>query len=77
MLSICLDDTQTWAEPASLSCFQRAIPLEWIAQVLNSTNKAIIRKPKLPAELVVGLIVGMDLYRDRSITDVVTNPTSS
>ncbi|KFF68926.1 transposase domain-containing protein, partial [Pectobacterium brasiliense] len=72
MLSTWLDDTQTWAEPASLSCFQRAIPLEWISQVLDSTNKASIRKRKLPAELVVWLIVGMGLYRDRSITDVVT-----
>ncbi|MDY4370008.1 transposase domain-containing protein [Pectobacterium brasiliense] len=72
MLSTWLDDTQTWAEPTSLSCFQRAIPLEWISQVLDSTNKASIRKRKLPAELVVWLIVGMGLYRDRSITDVVT-----
>ncbi|WP_261128370.1 transposase domain-containing protein, partial [Serratia entomophila] len=72
MLSTWLDDTQTWAEPVSLSCFQRAIPLEWISQVLDSTNKASIRKRKLPAELVVWLIVGMGLYRDRSITDVVT-----
>lgn len=77
MLSTCLDDTQTWAEPASLYCFQRAIPPEWIAQVLDSTNKASIRKRKRPAELVVWLIVGMGLYRDRSITDIVTNPTSS
>ena len=74
MLSTWPDDTQTWAEPASLSCFQRAIPLEWISQVLYSTNKASIRKRKFPAELVVWLIVGMGLYRDRSITDVVTKP---
>ncbi|RUS67427.1 hypothetical protein CUZ56_01372 [Saezia sanguinis] len=72
MLSTWLDDTQTWAEPASLSCFQRAIPLEWVSQVLDSTNKASIRKRKLPAELVVWLIVGMGLYRNRPITDVVS-----
>ncbi len=40
--------------------------------MLDSTNKASIRKRKFPAELVVWLIVGMGLYRDRSITDVVT-----
>ena len=72
MLSTWLDDTQTWAEPASLSSFQRAIPLEWISQVLVSTDKASIRKRKLPAELVVWLVVGMGLYRDRSITDIVS-----
>lgn len=71
MLSSWLDDTQTWAEPASLSCFQRSLPLEWISQVLESTQKASIRKRKFPAELVVWLIVGMGLYRDRPITDVV------
>ncbi|SQH41302.1 Insertion element 4 transposase N-terminal [Salmonella enterica] len=68
MLSTWLDNTQTWVEPASLFCFQRAIPLEWISQVLDSRNKVSIRKRKFPAELVVWLIVG----RDRSITDVVT-----
>ena len=72
MLSTWLDETQTWAEPDSLSCFQRAIPLEWISQVLQSTDKASIRKRKFPAELVVWLIIGMGLYRDRPITDVVT-----
>lgn len=71
MLSTWLDDTQTWAEPDSLSCFQRAIPLEWISHVLQSTDKASIRKRKFPAELVVWLIIGMGLYRDRPITDVV------
>lgn len=44
MLSTWLDDTQTWAEPASLSCFQHAISLEWISQVLDSTNKASVSK---------------------------------
>lgn len=72
MLSTWLDDTQTWAEPDSLSHFQRAIPLEWISHVLESTDKASIRKRKFPAELVVWLIIGMGLYRDRPITDVVT-----
>lgn len=72
MLSTGLDDTQTWAEPASLSCFQRAIPLEWVSQVLDSLNKASVRKRKLPAELGVWLIVDMGLYRAPSITDVVS-----
>ncbi|TYL40747.1 transposase domain-containing protein, partial [Dickeya sp. ws52] len=72
MLTTWLDDTQTWAEPASLSCFQRAIPLEWISQVLDTTQKASIRKRKFPAERVVWLVVGMGLYRDRSITDVAS-----
>lgn len=46
--------------------------LEWISQIIDSTNKASIRKRKLPTELVVWLVVGMGLYRDRSITGIVT-----
>lgn len=72
MLSTWLDDTQTWAEPESLSHFQRAIPIEWVSQVLETTQKASIRKRRLPAELVVWLVIGMGLYRDRPITDVVS-----
>jgi len=47
-------------------------PLSGVSQGIDSTNKASIRKLKLPAELLVWLIVGMGLYRDRPITDVVT-----
>jgi len=72
MLSAWLDGPQAWAEPASLSCFQRAITHERISQVPETTQKAIIGKRKLPAELVIWLVVGMGLYRDHSITDVVT-----
>lgn len=64
MLSTWLDNIQTWAESGSLSHFQRAIPLEWISQVLQSTDKASIIKRKFPAELVVWLIIGTGLYRD-------------
>ncbi|VEA63912.1 Insertion element 4 transposase N-terminal [Serratia plymuthica] len=72
MLSTWLDETQTWTEPDSLSSFQSAIPLEWISQVLQSVDKASIRKRKFPAELVVWLLIGMGLYRDRPITEIVT-----
>jgi hypothetical protein len=67
-----LDDIQTFAEPESLNVFQKSLPLEWIETVLKTTDKASVRRRKLPAELVVWLIVGMGLYRDRSINDVVS-----
>lgn len=71
MLSMWLDDVQTFAEPESVNVFQKSLPLEWIETVLKTTNTASVRRRKLPAELVVWLIVGMGLYRDRSINDVV------
>lgn len=71
MLGHWLLDTHTFSELDSLSTFQRHIPLEWIQTVLETTDKASIRRRKLPAELVVWLVVAMGLFRDRSITEVV------
>jgi len=67
-----LDDIQTFAEPENLNVFQKNLPLEWIETVLKTTNKASVRRRKLPAELVVWLVVGMGLYRAHSINNVVS-----
>lgn len=72
MLSHWLLDTEAFAAPESLSTFQQSIPLEWVEQALESTHKASVRRRKLPAELVVWLVVAMGLFRDRSISEVVT-----
>lgn len=71
MLAHWLIDVDTFAAPESLALFQKELPLEWIEQALDSTNKASMRRRKLPAELVVWLIVGIGLYRDKPITEVV------
>ncbi|WP_223295609.1 transposase domain-containing protein [Photobacterium leiognathi] len=42
-------DVDAFAAPESLSLFQRDLPLEWIQQALDETNKASIRRRKLPA----------------------------
>ncbi|WP_434928153.1 IS4 family transposase [Shewanella sp. HL-SH2] len=72
MLSNWLIDTELLVAPEELSIFQKELPLEWIEQALELTNKASIRRRKLPAELVVWLIVGIGLYRNRSIAEVVS-----
>lgn len=54
----------------SLSTFQRAIPAEWVEEALHATGSASIRKRKLPAEQVVWLVLGIGLWRNRSIADV-------
>jgi hypothetical protein len=71
MLAHWLLDVDDFAAPESLSLFHKELPLEWITQALTETNKASMRRRKLPAELVVWLVVGIGLYRDRPITDVL------
>ena len=71
MLAHWLIDIDDFASPESLALFQKELPLEWINQALDETNKASMRRRKLPAELVVWLVVGIGLYRDRPITDVL------
>lgn len=66
-----LELTQTLAEPSNcLSCFQSHIPTCWIDEALQACGAASVRRRKLPAEQVVWLVLGMGLYRNRSITDV-------
>jgi hypothetical protein len=72
MLTNWLIDTETFAAPQDLSIFQRELPLEWIEQALTTTDKASIRRRKLPAELVVWLVIGLGLYRNRPISEVVS-----
>lgn len=72
MLSNWLIDTELFAAPEDLSVFQKELPLEWIEQALEQTDKASVRRRKLPAELVVWLVVGIGLYRNRSISEVVS-----
>ncbi|WP_319784450.1 transposase domain-containing protein [Oceanisphaera sp. IT1-181] len=71
MLAHWLLDTDTFAAPESLSTFHKHLPLDWIHTALEQTDKASVGRRKLPAELVVWLVIAMGLFRDRSISDVV------
>ena len=71
MLEHWLIDVDDFASPDSLALFQKELPLEWITQALDDTNKASMRRRKLPAELVVWLVIGIGLYRDRPVNDVL------
>lgn len=59
------------ARPASFEQFSAAIDPQWIAAALAATDTATVRRRKLPAEHVVWLVIGMGLFRDRSIAEVV------
>ena len=54
-----------------LGAFAQHLPHEWIEQALQATGTATIRKRRLPAEQVVWLVLGMALFRDRSIVEIV------
>src|SRR2546422_10634949 len=57
--------------PASFDQFGAAIDPQWIADALAATDTASVRRRKLPAEHVVWLVIGMGLFRDRSIAQGV------
>jgi transposase IS4-like protein/DDE family transposase len=57
--------------PASFEQFSAAIDPAWIAEALAATGTASVRRRKLPAEHVVWLVIGMGLFQDRSIAQVV------
>ncbi len=63
--------TALLANPGQLATLRRHLPKEWIEQALEATGKASVRRRCLPAEQVVWLVLGIALYRDRPILDVV------
>jgi hypothetical protein len=57
--------------PESLENFKNHIPSEWIEHALQATGTATLRRRRLPADQVVWLVIGIGLFRDRSIEEVV------
>lgn len=57
--------------PDTFEDLRRNIDPEWILQALEATGTATIRNRRLPAEQVVWLVIGMALFRNRSIVEVV------
>lgn len=54
-----------------LRAFASDLDAEWVAAALERGCPAKLRRRKLPAESVVWLVVGMAVFRDHSIADVV------
>lgn len=59
--------------PAAFEMFGRKLDATWIDEALKETGTASVRRRKLPAQLVVWLVIGMALFRDRSIQEVVSH----
>lgn len=62
----------TYASPTQLEDFRRRIDPAWITQALEATGTASLRRRRLPAEQVVWVVVGMGLFRDRPVEDLVS-----
>jgi hypothetical protein len=70
-LQTALDLVATYANPDDFDDFRKTLPMEWIERALEVTGTATVRTRRLPAENVVWLCIGMGMYRDRPITDIV------
>lgn len=57
--------------PASFEGLKSHIEISWIKEAITKRGVATVRRRKLPAEQVVWLVVGMALYRDRPISEIV------
>jgi len=51
--------------------FVASLDPEWIEEALEATGTATIRKRRLPAEQVVWLVIGMCIFRDLSMKELV------
>lgn len=56
--------------PADLETFRRHLDPELIEQALAATGTASLRKRRMPAEQVIWLMLGIALFRNRSIVHV-------
>jgi len=62
----------TYVKPESFETFRRAIKPAWIEMALTATGTATVRRRRLPEEEVIWVVLGMALFRDRRIEDVVS-----
>ncbi len=57
--------------PEGVARFAATLDPAWITQALEATGSASIRRRKLPAEQAVWWVLGIGLFADRSVQNVV------
>jgi hypothetical protein len=74
-MKVTLEEALEWvgeySKPERFADIRRHLDPAWIEAALEATGTATLRKRRLPAEQVVWLVIGMALYRDRPIHDLV------
>jgi hypothetical protein len=75
MEKVTLEEALEWvanySKPERFADIRRHLDPAWIEQALEATGTATLRKRRLPAEQVVWLVIGMALYRDKPIYELV------
>src|SRR3989304_10205318 len=67
-----LSQVAAFAKPELLDRFREQIPKEWIEEALTlKEGFATMRRRRLPAIQVIWLVLGMALFRNRPIFEVV------
>ncbi|MCR9883868.1 transposase domain-containing protein [Vibrio alginolyticus] len=61
---------------AQLTTFSEHIPDEWVAKATSLSDKAAIRRRRLPSDMVLWLIVGMAFFRNEPIAEVARRMNS-
>ena len=72
-LDLALQATAANSHLGSFATFAAHIDPSWIEEALEATGTATLRRRRLPAEQVIWLVLGIALFRDRSIKQVVEN----
>lgn len=67
-----LAQVAAFSHPESFTQIREAIDPDWIDAALQATGTATLRRRRLPAEQVIWLVLGMALYRNRSIVEVAS-----
>ena len=62
--------------PASVRQFSTKLNAEWVASALTETGTLSVRRRRLPARVVVWLVIAMALFRDCAIRTVARRPES-
>lgn len=68
-----LEDFVTAGFPSALQEFGSLLDAQWVEEALEETGTASVRRRKLPAHVVVWLVIAMALFRDCAIRTVVTH----
>lgn len=67
-----LEEVATGPRPDGFEGMVEAMEAEWIERALAATGTQSIRRRRIPAEVVVWLVIGMALFRDRTVTSVLS-----
>lgn len=59
------------ADEGAFDRLRQSLDPDWIDEALEATGTATLRRRRLPAEQVIWLVLGMALYRDRPIDELV------